>query len=328
MMRKRTDKHAGLKSLAFALIILAGFELTLTILESNNQLEEPYDWRNRLDIGYKINQCIQLFKENPEKIKVLVIGDSRVQQALWSRKFDSYFNNRTITYNLAFPATGTLFQSYLLRYVGLPKMKPDVLIWDFSHTDVENTTFQINENSVIFGLPASRYYFDYTCNITLNEAIDYFLMKTFRIYRYRTLFYYNQIVDLALNLFENGFLFNNGTYHDTHTQLYNVTTFSPDLPTLTEINETRRCLIEKNILHLVISPPHNYARFVNVAIQQIYNQFGQQYFLDLNGNESLTPDVLYYNEGHLNPAGAEIYTRFVCEKLNASINALIALKGK
>ena len=61
--RKRRDKRNThiIKSLIIAGLVLSIIEGSLYCLEVDKSLFEPYEWGDRLDIPYKINDCIKLF---------------------------------------------------------------------------------------------------------------------------------------------------------------------------------------------------------------------------------------------------------------------------
>ena len=113
MKKKENSRNNVFKTIFLVIIIFLNVEIGLFICEQNNLLDEPYDWGNRNDIPFKINECNELFRSNPNKLKIIMIGDSRVNQAFYPEQFDNYFNNETITYNLGFSATGALFQMFL-----------------------------------------------------------------------------------------------------------------------------------------------------------------------------------------------------------------------
>ena len=80
---------------------------------------------------------------------------------------------------------------------------------------------------------------------------------------------------------------------------------------------------KNNIPHLIISPSHNHIRWITPKVQEAFKSLGDEYYLDLNGNETLMYDELYYNKDHLNFEGAQIYTQFVYEKMACIMDELL-----
>lgn len=326
MKKEKKNRNNFYKAIFLVIIIILNVEIGLFICEKNDLLDEPYDWGNRNDIPFKINECNKLFRSNPNKLKIIIIGDSRVNQAFYPEQFDNYFNNETITYNLGFAGTAAIFQMFLLEHFFLPKFNPDIILWDITFNDFGNATKHIEQNHNLFSLPMPRYYSNYQVNMTFDDYWDFYFLKISRIQRYRSLFFPSKAFTIANyeNLYLNGFLKAIGIYETNDTAIYNQTfDFSVDQEILQGFLETRQYFIENNIPHLIISPPHNHARYITPKVQETFKSLGEEYFLDLNGNETLMYDELYHNKDHLNFEGSQIYTQFVYEKMANNINELL-----
>ena len=322
MKEKGNSRKKIFKAIFLGIIIILNVEFGLFICEQNNILVEPYNWGNRNDIPFKINECNELFKNNPNKLKIIMVGDSRANQAFYPEQFDNYFNNETITYNLGFAGTAAIFQIFLLKHIYLPKLKPDIILWDITFNDFGNSTKHIEQNHNLFSLPMPRYYSDYKVNMTTNDYGDYYFTKFSRIYRYRSLFFPESFnIAKYENVYLNGFLKADGVYETNDTAIYNRTlNFSVHPEFLQDFLEMRQFFIDSNIPHLIINPSHNHVRWITPKVQEAFISYGDEYFLDLNGNETLMYDDLYYNKDHLNFEGAQIYTKFVNEKMASIIN--------
>lgn len=321
------------KSIIFSILLLITIDILFIIPENENLFEEPYDWGNRGDIPFKINECKSIFAENQGKLKIIVIGDSRGQQALWSQELDKKFDNQTITYNLCFAGTGALFQISLLQEIFLPQLQPDIVIWDLSFNDFGDTPVQNEQNRELFSLPRARYYTNYKINMTSEEQISYYLSKISRLYRYRSNFFPSvfrvestkgENIAKYERTYQAGFLETEQIFISNETDIRNLTINSPlHNETMTKFQQIRQSLQTKGIYHLIVHPAHDHQIWINKELQSLFIEFGEDFFLDLNGDSRFVNHTLYSNKDHLNSNGASLYTNLIYEKIQVQVNLML-----
>jgi len=317
MNKKRvTQNKTEIKAVLTALMILACIEGVLWILETNNFLDEPYHWGNRNDIPFKINQCKHLFS-NPihrDKIKVIAIGDSKSERAFDPYTFDEYFNNKTISYNFGISGCSIRFQAFLIEYIILTKLKPDFLIWVVDvPNDFKDHENQIQQDIDNLNLPmASVHRNDFT-GLNFEEKFDLFLLNMLKIYQHRIYLDLKWFIDeyhrglvIAYEQYEGD---NEGLHDENSTARFHKESGDIFLDTIE--------LIENEDLdYLIVTNPHRDTRILYPPTDYLFNQLSSKNFLDLNGNEELVNNSLYYNSNHLNYYGAQIYTNLIGKKLD------------
>lgn len=331
--KNRKRKRFEIKSLMIVVIGLLLIESYLWILESNNQLDEPYLWGNRNIVAFKTNECRALFSrdENKDKTKIVIIGDSIALHGINPILLDEFINDNTITYNFAVMGTSIKFQSLLIEKVILPKLKPDFIIWSiYSPADLSYDENLIASEKNIFNSSMARYYSDDLNGCDFDEILDYFLLKVSRIYKYRLSIlpffsYENEEINEELEKFkddyDNGFqpLYgtydgddaNNGTVLEIVGNIqykYNKQNAQLFLDTIDEIKKN-------NLNYLIVSCPHRCVKMVHPEADDICNNLDQKHFLNLNGEPVFANNSIYVNFIYTNNLGSQIFTLYVYEKL-------------
>jgi len=321
---KKKTKHPVLKTLSVCVLTLMLCEGFLWVLEANNLIIEPYEWGEREDIPFKVNECHALFSkpENQNKVKVLMLGDSRPMTSLNPHKLDTLFNNKTITYNLAIARTSIRFTSVFIQNIVIPKLKPNIVLWDFQIPDdfKEDTNTIIDD--YILTTPMGRYYTNNYTGLDIEGWCEQFLMGFSRIFRYKSNFLQHAL-NLNLNSLEQklvrGYFPLIGTFDSGGAIMQNVThnyTFYEESETLI-LNNLEK-FNQYSQYHLIITGPYRLFRQLDAKVYSIFNEIPSNNFLDLNGNVSFSNDIFWYNDNHLNPTGADLYTQFVFDKIMSS----------
>ena len=326
-------KKKGLKSklikeflvFGFGLILIEGF---LWHLEEVGYLGVPYEWGIRNDIAFKINDCIELFNDpdNKDKIKIVIIGDSVAECGFKPQYLDQLFNKKTISYNLAIAGTASLVHSFIIENLIIPKIKPDVIIWDISHPTVFAGE-KDSRNNLTLSSPMGRYYTGNTEDLSFEEICKYYLLKYSRLYRYR--------LDLLPSFFgikNDVFEYYNSRYNrgwvEKKTSLTtierNYTFYDPYLYELNEhavemFFDSIKLIQEETSYFLIVFPSHfNYVITGSTYYSVIYN-ISPKYFLDLNVREDSYIRNLWYDETHLNSNGSLYYTYNIYNKLSQNL---------
>ncbi len=315
-----------IRSILIPMIILSSFEISLGILDVNNQLGEPYQWGNRNDIAFKINEAKALFSQYPPNIlKILVIGDSCAVYDVDPRGVDNYFNHTTITYDLGIYATSNRLQIFLLLNAILPKIRPDFIIWSIHPMDFDNMSWRYAQDEELLTTPMARIYSDNTAGLDLPGLLDFYLIKFSKVYRYR----FEAIRAGYEGSLDRGY---NRTYlswyKSNDTDMVDLNYTNPfDTQSGQDFLSILDYLEASKIRYLIMAPPQNHRHWINLGVENVFSQIRPEYFLNLNGNSTLAPDDLYFTESHLNAYGAAISTRYVCEKITCQINDILTTKS-
>ena len=351
MTRKKqtkTKSHkrfiSGIKK-AFILFILGYIllECVLWFSEDNGTLIEPYAWGNRNEIPYKINHCHDVFSDpkNKDKVKIVIVGDSGPETAFNPELLDSLFFHKTISYNLAFYGTAIRVQSLLINKIIIPKIKPDILIWDLGiPNDFEDSKKINDQENATLSHPGPRYYNDNTEGLGFEDLCRFYLYKYSRFYRYRktlrpSLFNLNEDYQVLIKgygkLYEKGWI--KHIENEVTDENQNVT----EITYLTDGYSDPSNLVYNFILHeeskdlyfdtiKTIEKRTDYFFIINRAgykqkiicplIYSYFNKLSPKNFFDLNGYEDLNVAEYWWNESHLNMIGAEVYTRLIYEKIS------------
>ncbi|MFX0100378.1 MAG: hypothetical protein ACFFCS_12420 [Candidatus Hodarchaeota archaeon] len=297
-----------IKSFFLLLLVVSGFEITLLILEKGEILPEPYDYGAYQDIPFKFNEAQSLFSQNPDKIKIAILGDSRPRCGIDPHYIDEYFDNKTITYNLGIRGINFKVHYFMLEYLVLNRLHPDIILWDIQQFDF----IYSERDEDIMSLPIVGYH-----------IIGY----TPRIYRYRSLFTpsflnltadANAIKTRLSKEYERGYF--QWEYTNYTSPYSSMTVVQVDINIDASYKEaffkSVNALENSGTPYLVLQGPYDCIRYEN---DEALSQFGlvqNQYWIDMNGNEDLMDETFYYNPLHLCHEGAEKYTQFICEALD------------
>ena len=312
-----------------SILLLISIESYLWYLESNGYLVEPYEYGNRMDISYKINECYNLFNknENKDKIKVIIIGDSRAETGFDPALLDFFFDKKTISYNLAIFDSAVRFQSLIIKKVIIPKLKPDIIIWE------PTVPQDFTDDKLVYGpderkleTPMGRYYTNNTKHLDFEDLCKYYLFKYSRLYRYRSNLRPNILsinendnakIESYKELFDRGFI---GFDESLEPENRNFTQESIDF----KLDEEAKDIffdtiefIEKNTdYYLILNGPNRYTKFISPVLDSIFNNFPQKNFLDLDGETTFLYDYLWMDSNHLNNNGALLFTEYIYTKIN------------
>ncbi|MHA1646357.1 MAG: hypothetical protein ACTSVL_02190 [Promethearchaeota archaeon] len=308
---KFKDKKKVLKIIGMMMVFSFSIEISLFCVGQNNLFIEPYNWGNRNEIPFKINECNKLFSENPDKYKVIFIGDSMGEMAFDPITFDNFFNQTTISYNLAFQAVGVMFESLLLDII-LDQISPDFVIWQVNIKDLSISG--VEDDAVLLSNPMPRYHQD---NWEGFDIAAKFLMKNSHIYRSRLLLpstwasilYYKSRFSRGLWSTSNRIEFVNET-----EQIEWIAPFFSE--GAVKINDTIQDLEKRNIPYLFLNSPQYKQNISFYEFDNLMNSYSENQYLNLQGNESFD-NTDFYNNNHLNKYGAEKCTTFLCEKILA-----------
>ena len=315
------------------IIFLIGYiliEAYLWYLETNEGFVEPYEWGNRNDIPYKISECSKLFaeKENRDKIKIIIIGDSGPESGFNPELLDTLFDKKTISYNLGFYATGVRVQSLIVNEIIIPKLKPDIVIWDLSvPNDFEDSKKVNNQENTTLNHFGARYYSGNTDGLDFEQKCDFYFFKFSRLYRYRqtlmpNIFGLNEKVvglnELYGRLYDRGWLKHKGSLiiDNNQTTKEEVCNVELNKESRDLFFETIKNLEKKTEYFFIINKPFYKIKIVCPTIYSFYNKLSPKNFLDLNGKEELYFPEIWMNVGHLNEYGANYYTHYIYEKIS------------
>lgn len=329
--KRKIKKDNIIKALILMIFILCFFEIYLFFWSENDNIE-PYQWGSRTEIPYKINDCYELFSnhKHKDKTRIVIIGDSRPECAFYPEICDEYFDDETISYNLAISGTGILVQSFLIQKIVIPKLKPDIIIWELSiPQDFEDNKENLELDERTLETPMGRYYTENPDKSDFEELCKYNLLKYSRIYRYRAnlrpdLFYLNEYekrnIDNFNEWFERGHLKMSETIKTTNENVRDVSfVYTLHEESVNKFFDTIEIMEDNTDFFLIVSGPNRYMKLVFPDITAILNKLSLKNFLNLNGNDSFYHDDLWFNPTHLNVIGATLYTKLVYEKISIYI---------
>ncbi len=325
-------KKELLKSFTFCILFIISSEITFWGLEAGGIIGEPYEWGSRNIVAHKINECRRLFNQNPNKFKIVAVGDSMIEMGLNPLLLDSFFENKTITYNLGLAGVAIRFESLYIQKVILQTIKPDFIIWQVNHVDFWDWVPANEQDDLLLESPMGRFYSGNMEGLNFDERINQFLLGSSHLYRYHN--YLIPPID------QNSAYYSYPTYPRGHLDLSGnflntgETTISDEPGIVSEaggypitFSEEAKTLflniinlfINNGIGYLIIYGPFMHKHIVFSLIDNIFAGLPESAFLDLNGNESLMADELYYNYLHLNSQGSTIFTNFTFEKIRNRI---------
>jgi hypothetical protein len=335
MEKPKKQNRSLLKTVLVIVLIMGSLEITLDFLQFNNTLGEPYQWGDRSDIPFKINEARSLFSGYSSRtVKILIYGDSRAEYDVDPRVIDTFFHNSTISYNLGLSATSNKFQTFLLKNTVLSRDKPDLLIWIVSQNDFDTDNFTISQDAHNFGEPMGRYYSGNVSGLDWQGLCDFALLKISSIYRYRDVFFPRAIFgsaytyDWSTNL-DRGYARTYEQNYSSNASSIVNSTFGVgfDTESAQDFLDTLDFLENMKIPYLIVLPPWNYVHQVNLPLDVLCSQIQGNSLLDLNGNLSIAPDAYYFNTAHLNSYGAKVCTTFICAKIKNIVDGLIDITG-
>ena len=312
------------RTIAGIILIFMLLEATLYGLDNMKRLKEPENWGTRPVIPYKIDKCLELFNQNPGKLKVVMIGDSMPELAFNPILFDAYFDNKTISYNLALSGTPMSFQGRFISDVVLNRIHPDLVLISTTIYDMTISNDNTKEAEELFSQPMAHFYFQNTSGMDENELLSYNLEKSWLTYRYRSVIFESLLNLNPISDFDKYFI--RGCANRTQRMVGNTTKeyinelYAPWALDMEGVNNWQYAignLTEKGVQYLIVGHPYNHDRINNPEFNALLDAYPEDRVLDLNGNLTLSPDYLWHNSNHLNSEfGAPIYTRFVSEKLS------------
>lgn len=330
--KKRKNKKDNIIKALILMIFILCFSEIYVFFWSKNDLIEPYQWGSRNEIPYKINDCYKLFSnpKNEGKTRIVIIGDSRPECAFYPELCDENFDDETISYNLAIPGTGILVQSLIIQKIVIPKLKPDIIIWELSiPQDFEDNKENLELDERTLETPMGRYYTENPDKSDFEELCKYYLLKYSRIYRYRgnlrpDLFYLNEYekknIDSFNEWYERGYLKRSETIEPTNENVTEASfIYKLHEESVNKFFDTIETLKDNTDFFLIVSGPNRYLKLVFPDITAILNKLSPKNFLNLNGDDSFYYDDLWCNPTHLNVIGATMYTRLVYEKISLNI---------
>ena len=317
------------KALVLTCICLASIELSLFILEQNGGLDEPDEWGARGVVAWKINDCKRLFDAHPDRYRILIVGDSRAEMAIWPEKIDNYFNNRTITYNFAFSGTGADFHAFFIIHYIIKQFQADFVIWDINYNDFNNDSYQLEQDEELNNIPMVRMHENNYSGLKTRDLMRLLLLRFSRIFRYKSV-----LLPPALNPYlENRreYDYRHGFWETYVNEFYSGETTTTEMemnfalhpPAYAKYRQAIEELKAAAIPFLVVTPPHAILRYKDPAIEAVFADLGTNFF-SFNGHPDLVNSSLYYNSDHLNAHGATVLTQILCEQIDPRVSALWA----
>ncbi len=338
MATPRNQKKVVISSLLLLIIIIPSCEFIFRGLETGGIIGEPYDWGNRNVVALKINDGIKVFNQNLGKFRIVAVGNSLVEMGLNPFQLDSLFGNKTITVNVGIPQTAIPFQSVFIQKVIFKWLKPDLIIWDVRHEDFWDWVPLNEEENAILSTPMGRYHTGNMSGLNFDELVNQFLIQYSFLYRYRAYLvppifefspYYIELTSQYQRgfwpQFENNLKTNYTGIIDRPGQDVEAEGFPVYYNDRAEkqFNETLSFIQTNGADYLVLYGPFMHFHYVFPRLDALFATLPPEKFLDVNGNESLMADELYYNFGHLNVYGSQILTGFVFDKLKDRITPLL-----
>ncbi|MFX1503603.1 MAG: hypothetical protein ACFFDH_21765 [Promethearchaeota archaeon] len=327
----KKKKDLIIKTFVLMIFILISTEAYLWFWSEGDNIE-PYEWGSRLEIPYKVNDCYELFSnpKNRHKTRVLIIGDSRPESAFYPELFDEYFNDKTISYNLAIAGTAIPVQALLINKVIIPKLKPDIIIWEISvPQDFTDDELNLELDERTLNTPMGRYYNQNTKDLDFDELCEYFLFKSSRIYRYRSnlrpdFFYLNEYEKTKIESFkewyQRGYLKHYDSIYPSDENISEVDCiYKLHKDSVEKYFDTLEILEEKTDFFLIVTGPNRFLKLNFPEISAIFNKLSPKNYLNLNGNETFYNDDFWHNPTHLNIIGASLYTKYLYEKISNNI---------
>lgn len=326
MLKKKIKRNHLIKSLSFFLLLIAIFEGTIAILEKDGNMFEPYNWDSRMEISIEVNEAKTLFlrDENQKKIKIVTMGDSRIERSFNPYLNDDLLENKTISYNLGIHGTSMDLQTTYLENIIIPKIKPDIVIWDTYFKDF----CQYDSISLEGYSPMLDYYTQNTSGLSNYDRVEYYANKYSRVYRYKSLFEYENMKDQYQMVYQNKFQNNRGFKSKpkvTDSGFINKTIgdwtnsiSSPDL--VSRFFHIIDLFEEKNIEYLIINTPQNNFNYKNWTIfeEEIASNLPKSRYINFDSPayEVFNHYEYYYDKNHLNSFGAEVFTEILSQKLS------------
>ncbi len=338
MKYKFNVQKKEIKAFILCSLIVVSIEAFLRVFDATGIMWEPNEWGNRPEIATKLNYCKLLFDNNKEKFKIVVVGDSMTEIGIDPVLLDSFFNNKTISYNFGIVGTAVKFQSPYLEKVILPKLKPDYVIWHINPYDFWDSIPTNKEDNKILQSPMGRYYTGNESGLDLISEVEQFLLHNSALYKYRGYFVppwfdFSIYFGMIASPYTNGFwTTEERAYSSNDTTIVNLPGIWPSFEgypvsfnnlSANSFVGTLNLIQTLGLDYLVVYGPFNHYNFTFPELDNILGTLPQGKFLNLNGNESLMDDDLYNILYHLNKDGAQIFTRFIYNKVEARINSIL-----
>ena len=309
----------------FGLIFIEGF---LWRLEQIGYLGIPYEWGIRNDIAFKINDCIELFNDpdNEDKIKIVIIGDSVAECGFNPQYLDMLFNKKTISYNLALAGTASLVHSLIIENFIIPKIKPDIIIWDISHPSVFAEK-EDDRNNLTLSSPMGRYYTGNVEGLNFEALCKFYLLKYSRLYRYRLdllPFFFgikNDVHEYYQSRYDRGWVKKETSLITTerNSTFYNSIPYELDKDAVEMFFDSIKLIQEKTSYFLIVFPPHFKSVLTGSPYYSVIYNYSPKNFLDLNVREDFFLRHLWFDETHLNSNGSLYYTYAIYQKLSQNL---------
>ena len=303
--------HSFSKILVFFLIIM-NFELNFYLL-SQAWHYEPYNWDNRNEIAFKINECITLFseEENNNKYRIVIIGDSQAESNINPRIIDEFFQHTSISYNLGFYASPLVLEVEILKII-LERIKPDLVIWGINQKDFSQIGF-INR------FPMVKYYNDTWDDIS---ALEKGLFQYSHIYRTNllSLITWGEYIYFSQR-FDRGFWTLNTEMPATNC----IDNHRYESQALTEYNEFLlgvNMLKERNISTFLFESPEYGKNYINAHFYEKLQDLTLS-FISFMGNNSYNGEF-FRDTVHLNYIGAGNFTKAIAQ--HVAVNFSVEIK--
>ncbi len=271
------------------------------------------DWI-RSKIGEKINN----------KLNIVVLGDSTTTSAFLPNIFDkeSSFTN---TINLSIVSSDALKHRYFLKDFIKYNYIPDVVIW--YPTTPRNLEHYLNANK-------NEILENYRITNNIQFISDYYLpaLNVEKINNiFLSIFKDRQKIDSVINDLkkERGTYYWNGDKYESVGKNFNNKIFNPSkFPELIGTNkEYKKHLFsflnltnQLNIKVFIISPPMiNGSSLPQIKTPDAYKELKSKYdnvYLSDILMSTYYPSELFFNRGHMNYIGAEIYTKDLLNSFN------------
>jgi hypothetical protein len=250
---------------------------------------------------------------NTRNVNILFVGSSHCMRGYDTRIFN--LKNQK-AFNLG-SSGQTPLQTELLLNEYLERLNPQIVIFDIY--------------PALFGLDGVESGINIINNGTISMNTFYMAIKINSIRIYNTLVYafFRQIFKLDKNFKEpktkDGDTYVKGGYIETHRKYKSNSNINPEIVTIS-LNQLKAFsrilekLKKRNIAVVLVQSPMREKKYYsfknNDEMDSLLMRYGQYY----NFNKMLTlPDSMFYDDGHLNQTGVNIFNRKLIEVLNLPV---------